>query len=116
MLVLVVLPVLMVVVVLFLLLNTAVVVVDAPETNNKWWCWCFWSLELPVLLLMQCKELRCRAWDESSNVQPANLTWNLMYAQPFRIPSRPCLVLCRESLSLSCLCVCLLFEHERRVG
>ena len=74
--VLVVLPVLMVVV--LLVLTSAVVVVDAPETNNKWWCWCFWSLELPVLLLMQCKELRCRAWDESSNVQPANLTWNLM--------------------------------------
>ena len=73
-LVLVFLPVLVVV----LVLTPAVVVVDAPETNNKWWCWCFWSLELPVLLLMQCKELRCRAWDESSNVQPANLTWNLM--------------------------------------
>ena len=55
---------------------------DAPETNNKWWCWCFWSLQLPVLLLMQCKELRCRAWDESNNCQPANLTWNLMCAQP----------------------------------
>ena len=79
-LVLVVLPVLMVVVVL--VLTPAVVVVDAPETNNKWWCWCFWSLQLPVLLLMQCKELRCRAWDESNNCQPANLTWNLMCAQP----------------------------------
>ena len=75
-------PVPVLVLVVLLVLTPAVVVVDAPETNNKWWCWCFWSLELPVLLLMQCKELRCRAWDESNNCQPANLTWNLMCAQP----------------------------------
>ena len=50
----------------------------APKTNNKWWCWCFYSIEVPLLMLMQCKELRCRAWDESSNLQPPNLTWNLM--------------------------------------
>ena len=50
----------------------------APKINNKWWCWCFFSIEAPMLMLMQCKELRCRAWDESSNLQPADLTWNLM--------------------------------------
>ena len=95
--VLVVLSVLMVVV--LLVLTPAVVVVDAPETNNKWWCWCFWSLELPVLLLMQCKELRCRAWDESNNCQPANLTWNLMCAQP-PFASACTVWYCRERESL----------------
>ena len=69
--VLVVLPVLMVVV--LLVLTPAVVVVDAPETNNKWWCWCFYSLEVPVLTLMRTKELRCRAWDEGSNVTTESL-------------------------------------------
>ena len=66
-----------------------------------------------MLLLMQCKELRCRAWDESSNVQPANLTWNLMYAQLFRAPSRPCLLCCAERVSLSLASVFVCYSNTK---
>eukprot|EP01052_Picozoa_sp_SAG31_P019553 SAG31_NODE_1430_length_8385_cov_3.096186_7_plen_179_part_00 len=50
----------------------------APKQNAKWWCWCFFQYEVETISLLQCKELRCRAWDEASNCQPANLTWNVM--------------------------------------
>jgi nitrate reductase (NAD(P)H) len=50
----------------------------APRQNSKWWCWCFFQYEVQTISLLQCKEIRCRAWDEASNCQPANLTWNVM--------------------------------------
>ncbi|XP_068638175.1 nitrate reductase [NADH] 2-like [Aristolochia californica] len=55
--------------------------VDHPEKPNKYgkyWCWCFWSLEVEVLDLLGAKEIAVRAWDETLNTQPEQLTWNVM--------------------------------------
>ncbi|KAA8538551.1 hypothetical protein F0562_028255 [Nyssa sinensis] len=55
--------------------------VDYPEKPNrygKYWCWCFWSLEVEVLELLGAKEMAVRAWDETHNTQPEKLIWNLM--------------------------------------
>jgi nitrate reductase (NAD(P)H) len=54
---------------------------DHPEKPNKYgkyWCWCFWSVELEVLDLLGAKEIAVRAWDQSLNTQPEKLIWNLM--------------------------------------
>ncbi|KAH6775045.1 nitrate reductase 1 [Perilla frutescens var. hirtella] len=54
---------------------------DHPEKPNKYgkyWCWCFWSLEVEVLDLLGAKEIAVRAWDETHNTQPEKLIWNVM--------------------------------------
>ncbi|KAI3464456.1 hypothetical protein Pfo_021119 [Paulownia fortunei] len=54
---------------------------DHPERPNKYgkyWCWCFWSLEVEVLDLLSAKEIAVRAWDETLNTQPEKLIWNVM--------------------------------------
>ncbi|RWW34727.1 hypothetical protein GW17_00000495 [Ensete ventricosum] len=54
---------------------------DHPEMPNKYgkyWCWCFWSLEVEVLDVLSAKEVAVRAWDESLNTQPEKLIWNVM--------------------------------------
>nr|CAD1827129.1 unnamed protein product [Ananas comosus var. bracteatus] len=54
---------------------------DHPEKPNKYgkyWCWCFWSVEVEVLDLLGAKEIAVRAWDESLNTQPEKLIWNVM--------------------------------------
>ncbi|PAN35776.1 hypothetical protein PAHAL_6G233300 [Panicum hallii] len=54
---------------------------DHPEKPNKYgkyWCWCFWSVEVEVLDLLGAKEIAVRAWDQSLNTQPEKLVWNLM--------------------------------------
>jgi len=50
----------------------------APTTYGKHWCWALWSLEVNCAELVSAGELMCRAWDEASNTQPRDLTWNLM--------------------------------------
>ncbi|RWR78601.1 nitrate reductase NADH-like protein [Cinnamomum micranthum f. kanehirae] len=55
--------------------------IDRPEKPNKYgkyWCWCFWSLEVEVLDLLGAKEIAVRAWDETLNTQPEKLIWNVM--------------------------------------
>ncbi|KAI3761857.1 hypothetical protein L1987_52279 [Smallanthus sonchifolius] len=51
---------------------------EKPNKYGKYWCWCFWSLEVEVLDLLSAKEVAVRAWDETLNTQPQNLIWNLM--------------------------------------
>ncbi|KAK6938463.1 Moybdenum cofactor oxidoreductase, dimerization [Dillenia turbinata] len=54
---------------------------DHPEKPNKYgkyWCWCFWWLEVEVLDLVGAKEIAVRAWDETLNTQPEKLIWNVM--------------------------------------
>ena len=51
---------------------------ERPTDYGIHWCWLWWSLKIPVADLVGCKEISCRAWDESSNAQPNNPTWNLM--------------------------------------
>ncbi|KAG8389719.1 hypothetical protein BUALT_Bualt01G0008000 [Buddleja alternifolia] len=51
---------------------------EKPNKYGKYWCWCFWSLEVEVLDLLGAKEIAVRAWDEMFNTQPEKLIWNLM--------------------------------------
>eukprot|EP00182_Erythrolobus_australicus_P000417 CAMPEP_0185833810 /NCGR_PEP_ID=MMETSP1353-20130828/3516_1 /TAXON_ID=1077150 /ORGANISM="Erythrolobus australicus, Strain CCMP3124" /LENGTH=888 /DNA_ID=CAMNT_0028532139 /DNA_START=67 /DNA_END=2733 /DNA_ORIENTATION=+ len=77
--------------------------VDRPEERfshttkyGRYYCWVFWSLKIKSLRLLETAmgpgEVMCRAWDESNNTQPANLTWNLMGMgnnPHFRVKIRP---------------------------
>jgi nitrate reductase (NAD(P)H) len=45
---------------------------------GKQWCWALWSYVLDVSEFSGAAEIMCRAWDESNNTQPRDLTWNLM--------------------------------------
>lgn len=51
---------------------------ERPNMYGKYWCWCFWELEVPVSKFMECREVCVRAWDESMNTQPKDITWNVM--------------------------------------
>ncbi|KAL2925244.1 Nitrate reductase [NADH] [Bienertia sinuspersici] len=51
---------------------------EKPTKYGKFWCWCFWSLEVEVLDLLGAKEIAVRAWDEGLNTQPEKLIWNVM--------------------------------------
>ncbi|KAJ4817651.1 Nitrate reductase [Rhynchospora pubera] len=50
---------------------------EKPTKYGKFWCWCFWQLEVEVLDLLGAKEVAVRAWDESLNTQPEKLIWNV---------------------------------------
>ena len=41
-------------------------------------CWCFWSLEIPISELSEAKDLLVRAMDESMNVQPRDMYWTVL--------------------------------------
>uniref|UniRef100_A0A0V0IUW7 nitrate reductase (NADH) n=1 Tax=Solanum chacoense TaxID=4108 RepID=A0A0V0IUW7_SOLCH len=51
---------------------------EKPTKYGKYWCWCFWSLEVEVLDLLSAKEIAVRAIDETHNTQPEKLIWNVM--------------------------------------
>ncbi|RCV07051.1 hypothetical protein SETIT_1G212900v2 [Setaria italica] len=51
---------------------------EKPTKYGKYWCWCFWSVNVEVADLLASKEIAVRAWDQSLNTQPEKLTWNLM--------------------------------------
>ena len=51
---------------------------EKPTPYGKYWCWVFWEYEVDTTRLIMCKEIAVRAWDESTNCQPGNLTWNVM--------------------------------------
>ena len=55
---------------------------EKPNKYGKYWCWCFWSLEVEVLDLLGAKEIAVRAWDETLNTQPKKLIWNVMVCPP----------------------------------
>jgi nitrate reductase (NAD(P)H) len=46
---------------------------EKPNKYGKYWCWCFWFLEVEVLDLLGANEIAVRAWDESLNTQPQKL-------------------------------------------
>lgn len=52
--------------------------IERPTDYGMYWCWIWWTFNLPVADLVGCKEIWCRAWDESNNCQPNDPTWNLM--------------------------------------
>jgi nitrate reductase (NAD(P)H) len=69
---------------------------EQPTDHGMYWCWLWWNFELPVTSLVGCKEILCRAWDESNNTQPNTPTWNLMGMgnnQIFKIKVRTTLLL-----------------------
>jgi nitrate reductase (NAD(P)H) len=51
-----------------------------PNHAGKHWCWCHWSYEAPMKYMLAAanSHIRVRAWDQSSNTQPFELTWNVM--------------------------------------
>lgn len=53
----------------------------APK-SGKYYCWMFWEYTIDKFMFLNAAtgsgELRCRAWDEASNTQPKDITWNLM--------------------------------------
>jgi len=51
---------------------------EQPTAYGMYWCWIWWAFKLPVEQFVGAKEIWCRAWDESSNPQPNDPTWNLM--------------------------------------
>ncbi|KZV48947.1 Nitrate reductase 2 [Dorcoceras hygrometricum] len=51
---------------------------EKPSKYGKYWCWCFWSLEVEVLDILAAKEIAVRAWDETLNTQPDKLIWNVL--------------------------------------
>ncbi|KAF6165193.1 hypothetical protein GIB67_007178 [Kingdonia uniflora] len=51
---------------------------EKPSKFGKYWCWCFWAVEVEVLDLLGAKEIAVRAWDETFNTQPEKLIWNIM--------------------------------------
>lgn len=56
---------------------------EKPNKYGKYWCWCFWSLEVEVLELLGTKDIAVRAWDETLNTQPERLVWNVMVLHPY---------------------------------
>jgi nitrate reductase (NAD(P)H) len=57
---------------------------EKPTKYGRYWCWCFWSIDVELIDLLACKEIAVRAWDQSLNTQPEFLTWNLMVPCPCR--------------------------------
>lgn len=41
-------------------------------------CWCFWSLDIPISELADTDDLLVRAMDESMNIQPRDMYWNVL--------------------------------------
>ncbi|KAJ4753487.1 Nitrate reductase [Rhynchospora pubera] len=51
---------------------------EVPTKYGKYWCWCFWSVEIELIYLLHAKEIAVRAWDESNNTQPNKFSWNIL--------------------------------------
>ncbi len=51
---------------------------EYPTEHGRFWCWRLWTFEVDVLRLVGCKGVACRAWDDSQNTQPRDLTWNIL--------------------------------------
>ncbi|KAG0274295.1 hypothetical protein BGZ95_009929 [Linnemannia exigua] len=49
-----------------------------PFPRQRYWCWCFWSIKVPVRQLLNSNDIHVRAWDSTMNTQPKDLNWNLM--------------------------------------
>lgn len=54
---------------------------DAPN-DGKYWCWMFWELKVDKFQFLNVAtttgEIRVRAWDQTMNTQPRDITWNYM--------------------------------------
>ncbi|KAG7980858.1 hypothetical protein I3843_05G204700 [Carya illinoinensis] len=85
---------------------------EKPNKYGKYWCWCFWSLEVEVLDLLGTKEIAVRAWDEALNTQPEKLIWNVMGMMNncwFRVKTNVCKQLHGGEIGIA-------FEHPTLPG
>lgn len=48
-----------------------------PKARRQW-AWMHWQLTVGTARFATAAEVMCRAYDESSNTQPGQLTWNLL--------------------------------------
>ncbi|KAL8697180.1 MAG: hypothetical protein Q9224_002438 [Gallowayella concinna] len=46
--------------------------------RDSCFCWCFWSLSLPVSDLANSTDILVRAMDESMNIQPRDMYWSVL--------------------------------------
>jgi len=62
-------------------------VLDNPElfggildmsNREHCFCWCFWNIEISIKELCQAKDIVVRAMDESMNIQPRDIYWNVL--------------------------------------
>ena len=51
---------------------------ERPTDYGMYWCWIWFAYSVPMSELAECKEIWCRAFDDSNNLQPEQPTWNLM--------------------------------------
>ena len=51
---------------------------EVPNPYGKYWCWIWWTYQLPIADLVGKNEIWCRAWDTSNSPQPENPVWTLM--------------------------------------
>jgi nitrate reductase (NAD(P)H) len=52
--------------------------IAAARGTDKHWCWAWWETEVDAHRLMRCEEICCRCVDSNQNMQPNELTWNVM--------------------------------------
>lgn len=48
------------------------------EWRESSFCWCHWSIDIPVEELAETKDILVRAMDESMNVQPRDMYWSVL--------------------------------------
>ena len=48
---------------------------EAPNPYGKYWCWVWWTFDVPVAELVTASEIWCRAWDTSNSPQPEKPVW-----------------------------------------
>ncbi|KAK4429700.1 Nitrate reductase [NADH] [Sesamum alatum] len=92
---------------------------DHPEKPNKYgkyWCWCFWSLEVEVLDLLGAKEIAVRAWDETLNTQPEKLIWNVMVCLCLRIDEQLLVPSKKPTCAATQGRIGIVFEHPTQPG
>ncbi|CAM6088740.1 unnamed protein product [Calypogeia fissa] len=51
---------------------------EKPTKFGKYWCWCFWELNMDVEELSRSAEIVARAWDSAMNTQPEVFGWNML--------------------------------------
>jgi NAD(P)H-flavin reductase/cytochrome b involved in lipid metabolism/truncated hemoglobin YjbI len=87
---------------------------ERPTEAGKYWCWCFWEYDVPIVRLLRAKQMMVRAWDTGLNTQPINFTWNVMGMMnnctfKVRIHDLPKPAATTDGLSLQ-------FEHPTQAG
>jgi len=51
---------------------------QGPTEAGKYWCWCLWSCQVPIMEFARSKQVMVRAFDSAWNTQPVSPTPNLL--------------------------------------